>query len=344
MNLLLNVNENLYSIKGVVDGEKKLQAAIDEAMYEIKLQIQQNIERQKQGKKPQPYVSSIKDEYGKEIVSIKETRSLLEIRNNYNKFQQKLPFEKREENLLAAMDEIGNSDKSDTMFKEELAAQLNKAIFVMDANLSPGLERILDYFGDTQGIFSTINFKEDIAFKCIKDLIDLPNPNTGKPPKTFEQLLANIVSVNEVFKENKARAKYIDMARSYINVSYKNLIPQKYRNIFAERGGLENFLNNYAKQNKELEKINSKQFEVSEKNFKRFYQVFCSLEPFKNKPITLLNYLMNHVPKDKKEETINWLSKQGCKDEITTVKVLTKWADETLNKKQPKDNNIGRGE
>ena len=33
MNLLLNVNENLYSIKGVVDGEKKLQAAIDEAMY-----------------------------------------------------------------------------------------------------------------------------------------------------------------------------------------------------------------------------------------------------------------------------------------------------------------------
>ena len=111
MNLLLNVNENLYSIKGVVDGEKKLQAAIDEAMYEIKLQIQQNIERQKQGKKPQPYVSSIKDEYGKEIVSIKETRSLLEIRNNYNKFQQKLPFEKREENLLAAMDEIGNSDK-----------------------------------------------------------------------------------------------------------------------------------------------------------------------------------------------------------------------------------------
>ena len=112
-------------------------------------------------------------------MSIKETRSLLEIRNNYNKFQQKLPFEKREENLLAAMDEIGNSDKSDRMFKEELAAQLNKAIFVMDANLSPGLERILDYFGDTQGVFNTINFKEDIAFKCIKDLIDLPNPNTG---------------------------------------------------------------------------------------------------------------------------------------------------------------------
>ena len=53
---------------------------------------------------------------------------------------------------------------------------------------------------------------------------------------------------------------------------------------------------------------------------------------------------MNHVPKDKKEETINWLSKQGCKDEITTVKVLTKWTEETLNKKQTKDNNIGRGE
>ena len=82
MNLLLNVNENLYSIKSVEDGEKKLQAAIDEALYDIKLQIRQNIERQKQGKKPQPYITSIKDEYGKEIVSIKETRSLLEIRSS----------------------------------------------------------------------------------------------------------------------------------------------------------------------------------------------------------------------------------------------------------------------
>ena len=111
MNLLLNVNENLYSVKSSVDGEKKIQAAIDEAMYDIKLQVQKNIERKNKGLKPQPYKTSVLDEYGKEIVSIKETKSLLEIRNNYNKNLEKLSYEKREENLLSAMNEIGNSYK-----------------------------------------------------------------------------------------------------------------------------------------------------------------------------------------------------------------------------------------
>ena len=339
MNLLLNVNENLYSIKNFADGDKKLQAAIDEALYDIKIQIKENIERQKKGIKLQPYSTSIKDEYGKEVVSIKETKSLFEIRNNYNKHQQNLPFEKREENLLAAMNEIGNSSKNEYAFRLELQQQLNQALFVMDADLSPGLEKILDYFGDTKGIFSTINFKEDIAVKCIKDLIDLPNPNTGKPPKTFEQLLQHIVSVNEVFKDNENRAKYIDIARSYINVSYKNLIPPKHREVFSERGGLENFLINYAKkQNQELE-IKSKEFEVSEKNFKKMYQVFSELGPFKDKPLTTFNFLLNHVPENNQEKFKKWLSDIGFKDEISMLKILTRWSNE---KEQSKDKDINK--
>ena len=335
MNLLLNVNENLYSVKSSVDGEKKIQAAIDEAMYDIKLQVQKNIERKNKGLKPQPYKTSVLDEYGKEIVSIKETKSLLEIRNNYNKNLEKLSYEKREENLLSAMNEIGNSYKNEYAFKSELAQQLNQALFVMDANLSPGLEKILDYFGDTSGLYSTINFKKDISIKCIKDLIDLPNPKTGKPPKTFEQLLQNIVNINEVFKENKNRAEYIDIARSYINVSYKNIIPIKHREVFAERGGLENFLKNYEKKQAKQTETKSKEFEVSEKNFKKLFQVYSNLEPFKNKPLTTLNYLMHHVPDTEREKVSNWLKKQGCKDEISTMDTLNKWLNEN---NQSKDN------
>lgn len=348
MNLIINVNENLYSIKSVADGEKKLQAAIDEALYNIKQQVKENFERGKEGKSPLPYNTVVKDEYGKDLVTVKETKSLLEIRNNYNKQLEKLPYPKREENLLAAMGEIGNSEKNDRIFRDELANQLNQVLFVSDVKLSPGLEKILDYFGDTKGVFSTINFKEDITVKCIKDLINLPNPDTGKPPKTFEQLMSNIISVNEVFKENENRSKYIDIARSYINVSYKNIIPHQYREIFSERGGLENFIKNHERKSQENQKVEEKEFVVSEKNFKKMFQVFSELAPFKEKPFSTITYLMNHVPEEKRANVQEWLTKQGCKDEISTVKTLTKWLDEAKQeakqeKKNPRQNDFSRG-
>lgn len=347
MNLVLNVNTNLYSVQRSVDGDKKVHGAIDEAMNDIKHQLQVNTERQKKGFKPLPYQSIVKDEYGKELVSIKETKSLEEIRKEYLKIQENLPFEKREENLLKAMDEVGNSSKNEFAFKEDLAKQLNSALFVMDAELTPGLEKILDFFGDSKGMFNSINFKDEIAQKCIKELIDLPNPNTGKPPKTFEQLFSNIISVNEVFKENPNRERYIELARSYINISYKFLIPKNYKSLFAERGGLDNLLRTKQKQITQKETLNKADFEVSEKNFKKMYQVFSNFEQFKNKPLTVANYLMNRVPENKKENFRKWFVTQGCKDEVSTIGVLTKWSNEIEREQQKNKTNekskSGRG-
>lgn len=339
MSLLLDVNQNLYSIRGSGKGEQKIKAAVRDAIEDVMEQMHRNTERKAKGFKPLPCQTEIKDEYGKTLVSIRETRSLEEIRKNYMKNQESISYETREKNLLSAMDEVGNSDKNEYAFKEELAKQLNSALFVVDTNLSPGLEKILDYFGDTKGLFSSINFKEDIAQKCIKDLIDLPNPKTGKPPKTFEQLFSNIVSVNEVFKDNPNRAKYIDLARSYININYKFLIPEKYRPIFAEKGGLDRLIDVRNKQRSQATNIKNAEFEVSEKNFKKMYQVFANFEQFRNKPLTLANYLMNRVPENKKADFRKWFVAQGCKDEVETIKVLTKWSNEAEKGIDIKKNN-----
>lgn len=335
MGLIIDYNKNLYSIKGSVEGTKKLKSAISEAIDNILTQQMQNEEREAKGLKPLPCQSVIKDEYGKEIVSIKETKNLEEIRKEYSKNLENLTYEEREKNLLTAMDEVGNSKKDEYDFKEQLAKQLNSALFVIDAELTPGLEKILDFFGDTKGMFNSINFKEEISQKCIKDLIDLPNPDTGKPPKTFEQLFSNIVSVNEVFKGNPNREKYIDLARSYINISYKFLIPKKYKDIFGTRGGLEELLNYREKQ--KINNIKNAEFEVSEKNFKQMYKVFSQFKNFKvnENPLYLANYLLTRVPQERKESVSKWLKSQGCIGEEKTKEILSTWAKEAaLERKQ----------
>lgn len=328
MNLILNVNTELYSVKGSQEGEDKKHAAIADAMEEIKAQAKVNAERVKKGLKPLPYNVTIKDEYGKDFVTIKETKSLEEIRTEYKKKQESYSYENRERNLLIAMNEIGNSNKNESAFKEELNKTLNSALFVTDANLTPGLEKILDYFGDSKGLFNSINFKEDISAKCIKDLIDMPNPKTGKPPKTFEQLMQNIMSINKVFRENENRDNYIEIARNYINLRYKKFVPEQFRFNIENRGGLKALIQEIEGQEQKKEKINNLEFEVSEKNFKQYYQSFSKLEQFRNKPELLANYLIQRVPAENKAAFSKWLNSIGCKDSASTLKIFAKWTNE----------------
>ena len=346
MNLILNVNTKLHSIKGSMDGELKAQAAVAEAMEEIKIQALKNQERIKRGLQPLPYNTVIKDEYGKDLVIIKETKSLGEIRDEYRKKQNSYSFQNKEKNLLLAMNEIGNSDKNEIQFKEELNKQLNSSLFVTDANLSPAQEKILDYFGDFNGLFNSINFKEDISAKCIKDLIDLPSPKTGKPPKEFEELLSNIMSINKIFKNNPNRENYIETARTYINIRYQKIVPEKYKFYFKERGGLFTLIKDFEKPNEKKKKIDSLEFEVSDKNFKKIYQSFISLEQFKDKPLVLANYLIQRVPEKNKENFAKWLKIIGCNDSASLVKTLSKWEIEASKAKSVKnDKEIkGRGE
>lgn len=328
MNLILNVNDNLHSIKGSEEGALKMQSAIDEAIGEIKEQVLRNTERIKNGLKALPYKAIVKDEYGKDLVTIKETQSLEEIRNEYKKKQESYSFENKEKNLLLAMKEIGNSEKTEFQFKEELNKQLNSSLFINNASLSPAQERILDYFGDLDGMFNTINFKEDISAKCIKDLIDLPSPKTGKPPKSFEHLVSNIMSISKIFKDNPNKEKYIDIARSYINLRYQKIVPADYRQYFQNRGGLSPLVAKLQREEAKAKKINSLEFEVSEKNFKKIFQSFCTLDQFKDKPLILANYLNQRIPESNKESFSKWMSSIGCKDAVSTLKVLTKWANE----------------
>lgn len=346
MNLIMNVNTELHSIKGSVEGELKAQAAVAEAMEEIKFQALKNQERLKKGLKPLPYNTVVKDEYGKELVVIKETKSLEEIRMEYRKKQDSYSFKNKERNLLLAMNEIGNSEKNEYQFKEELNRQLNSSLFVIDAELSPAQEKILDYFGDLGGMFNSINFKEEISSKCIKDLIDLPSPKTGKPPKEFEELLSNIMSINRIFRNNPNRENYIETARTYINIRYQKIVPEKYRFYFKERGGLFALIKDFEKQNEKKKKIDSLEFEVSDKNFKKIYQSFSSLEQFKDKPLVLANYLIQRVPEKNKENFSKWLKTIGCNDSASLLKTLAKWENEkTSEKKVKNDKEIeGRGE
>lgn len=328
MNLILNVNTSLYSIQGSAEGEQKTHAAIADAMKEIESQAKENEERLKKGLKPLPYGVTIKDEYGKDFVVIKETKSLEEIRTEYRKKQENCTVEERTDNLLTAMNEIGNSDKNEFAFKDELKKTLNTALFVTDVELTPGLEKILDYFGDTEGLFNSINFKEDISKKCIKDLIDLPDKETGKPPKSFKDIVSNILAINDIFKNNPDKDTYLDVARSYINLRYKKYIPEKYRQYFEGYGDLKPFVEELVKGHSKTHTIENQQFNVSEKNFKKIYQSLCLLPQFKNKPLELGQYLGKRVAPENKAAFVSWLKSIGCTNNVESAKIFTKWTNE----------------
>lgn len=328
MNLIINVNTELHSVKASAIGEAKTHSAIKEAIDEIVYQSKVNSERSAKGLKPLPYNATVKDEYGKDLVVIKEARTLEEIREEYQKKQDSYSFENKEKNLLASMNEIGNSEKNEHQFKEELNRQLNSALFVNDVELSPSQERILDYFGNMSGIYSTIDFKKEISAKCIKDLIDLPDPKTGKPPKTFEHLLSNIMSISKIFNESPKKEDYLEIARSYINLRYQKIVPENYKDYFKNRGNLLSFVLKIENEESKTKKINNLEFEVSEKNFKKLYQSFCELPQFKNNPSALASYLFQRVPNENKENFTKWMVSIGCKDAESTCKVFAKWSNE----------------
>lgn len=328
MNLIININTELHSVKASNMGDIKVHSAIKEAIDEIVYQSKVNNERTAKGLKPLPYNATVKDEYGKDLVVIKEARSLEEIRKEYQKKQDSYSLETREKNLLASMNEIGNSEKNEYAFKEELNKQLNSALFVNDTNLSPAQERILDYFGNMDGIYSTIDFKKEISAKCIKDLIDLPDPKTGKPPKSFEHLLSNIISISKIFNESPKKEDYLEIARNYINIRYSKIVPENYKNYFKNRGNLLPLVLQIEKEESKTKKINNLEFEVSEKNFKKLYQSFCDLPQFKNNPSALATYLLQRVPKENKESFTKWMVSIGCKDAESTYKIFAKWSNE----------------
>ena len=340
MNLVLNVNSNLHSVKGSAEGEQKIHAAIAEAMDSIKAQAVINAKRVQKGQKPLPYNTVVKDEYGKDLVSINEVKTLAEIRQAYQKKQDELDYDKKEKNLLKAMDEIGNSSKSEYLFKEDLNKTLNSALFVTDAKLTPGLEKILDYFGDEKGLVNSINFKEDISTKCIRDLIDMPDPKTGKPPKSFEQLMSNIVSINRIFENNPNRDKYLETVRSYINIRYKKIIPEEYKFCFENKAELQRLIGRIEKEKEKNSKVENLEFEVSEKNFKKYFQSFSTLEQFKNKPRELAKYLYERVPENSRKNFAKWMESVGMKDEVSIVKVLTKWSNEAEKSKDVKKHQV----
>lgn len=342
MNLIINVNTELHSIKASTMGEAKTQSAIREAIDEIIEQSKVNQQRKNKGLKPLPYNATVKDEYGKDLVVIKEARTLEEIRLEYQKKQTSLSSENKEKNLLTAMNEIGNSEKNEYAFKEDLNKQLNSALFVNDTNLSPTQERILDYFGNIEGIYSTIDFKKEISAKCIKDLIDLPDQKTGKPPKSFEHLLSNIMSISKIFNESPKKEDYLEIARNYINLRYNKIVPENYKDYFKQRGNLLSLVLQIEKEESKTKKINNLEFEVSEKNFKKLYQSFCDLPQFKNNPSGLVSYLLQRVPKENKESFTKWMFSIGCKDAESTYKIFAKWSNEKAQGKgvDQKENDI----
>ncbi len=240
--LTLDINKNNYSIKGSADGAKKLKAALLE-MNETLLELyEKNDKREKMGLKPLPLSFIIKDEFGVDLIKVGEASTLDEIRTEKQKWQKNVPYSIKENEILRGMDEVGNSNKNQYEFNDELRAKLNKNIFVKDAKLTPGESAILDFFGNSKGMFDSINFKEKISRNLIKQLIDNESPETNEPPKSFPHLFDNILNVNRVFKNNPNRKEYIEQARSYINISYKHLIPEKYKDIFSERYGLEKLI------------------------------------------------------------------------------------------------------
>ncbi|OJF76958.1 MAG: hypothetical protein BKP49_05160 [Treponema sp. CETP13] len=89
------------------------------------------------------------------------------------------------------------------------------------------------------GIYSTIDFKKEISAKCIKDLIDLPDPKTGKD--------------------------YLEIVRNYINLRYNKIVPENYKEYFKNRGNLLPLVLKIEKEKSKTKKINKLEFEVSEK-------------------------------------------------------------------------------
>ena len=86
-----------------MDGELKAQAAVAEAMEEIKIQALKNQERIKRGLQPLSYNTVIKDEYGKDLVIIKETKSLGEIRDEYRKKENSYSFQNKDTTKTSAI-------------------------------------------------------------------------------------------------------------------------------------------------------------------------------------------------------------------------------------------------
>ena len=326
--LTLDINKNNYSIKGSAEGTKKLKAALLE-MNETLLELyEKNDKREKMGLKPLPLSFSIKDEFGEDLIKVGETSSLDEIRKEKLKWQENVPYSIKENDTLQALNEIGNSTKTQYEFNESLRSKLNKNIFVKDANFTPGETAILEYFGNSKGLFNSINFKDDISRNLIKQLIDNESPETNEPPKSFPHLFDNILNVNKVFKNNPNRKEYVEQARTYINISYKYLIPKKYLSIFSERYGLEKLIQ-AAEIKKEL-----KQPETNQKDFLNKI-AYAMNEEIKNLNMGINNSsvliatknLMNKLNFEQRESFINIINEKGVSSLEKGLPFLTKLAE-----------------
>lgn len=342
MNLILDVNDNLFSLQRSSDADQKVQSAIKAAIDDIKQQAAVNNDRKKKGLSPVPYRAVVKDEYGKDIVTIRQAENLLDIRNAYRKKVDSLSYENKEKTLLTAMNEVGNSDRSEQEFKKDLFDRLNSCLFVSDAQLSPGLEKILDYFGDTNSLFNTINFKTDISTKCIQELIDMPDPHTGKPPKSFQDFLRNIVTIDRIFRNNPSHDDYLEKARIYIKMHYLKIIPDDSRTYFENRGGLTSLIQEWYKIENQNRKLETAEFEVTENNFKQYFISFSKLGNFSKNPFELRKYLMEHVKPENRERVDAWLEVQGCHDDISTAAVFARWTEQKPDMKKSVHQNQNR--
>lgn len=333
MNLILDVNDSLFSLQKSPDADLMVQSAIRGAFDDIKHQVDVNNDRKKKGLPVVPYKAVVKDDYGRDIVTIRQAESLHDIRNAYKKKVDALSYESKEKTLLDAMKEVGNSEKSEKDFKKELFDRLNSCLFVSDAKLSPGLEKILDYFGDSNRLFSTVNFKTDISIECIHELIDMPDPLTGKPPKSFLDLVRNLMCIDNIFEKNPGRNDFLEKARIYINMHYSQIIPKEYSTYFSQRGSIPSLiddirrnLENRQKQTRELEALS---FEVNETNFKScFVTLYKKVDRFRENPFELKNYLMEHVKPVDRQRVSAWLEVQGCHDDLSAAQVFKDWAEE----------------
>lgn len=274
MNLIFTLNDNLPSIKNSSEGKQKREAAVKDAVERVSEIIEANKARVAAGKKPIPVEVEVKDEYGKTVVSMREAQSLEEKREEFLKW--KGSAEMSEERLLAAIDEVGNGGKDSAELKKELERELSKSLFIAKADLSPGLAQFLRYCWDpmvSNEVAALLEkgpegngLKREITESCIKQIIDLPNPKTGKPPKTFAELMANLKNISDILAKNPMREKCMETARLYVKNRYLFIVPESARKFFSERGGLEECLksSNPAAQ--------SEKFSVTVKNFREVYK------------------------------------------------------------------------
>ena len=274
MNLIFTLNENLPSIRNSAEGEQKRLAAVKDAVERVNEIIEANKARAAEGRKPVPVEVEIKDEYGKTVVAMREAQSIEEKRAEFLKWRGS--SEMSEDRLLAAIDEVGNSGKNSAELKKELEDALSKSLFIAKADLTPGLAQFLRYCGDpmvSNEVAALLErgpegngLKREITESCIKQIIDLPNPKTGKPPKTFAELMANLKNISEILSKNPLREKCMETARLYVKSRYLFIVPESAKKFFTERGGLDEAL-----ASKEVQRQGEK-FSVTEKNFSEVYK------------------------------------------------------------------------